>query len=345
MLGERNTNVGLNTAIEKICDELGKPMSLPGSALRQLLQGNIFAMSAKERRGERWEIVKTPIADDDLLRLLQAIKKYGLDPLNKEIYPYFNMDGSMTPTLTIDGWLKLVNQQPDYEGYEQDFSKEMVEIPGTNKKVVAWFEVKIYRKSLPRPIVVREYFDEVFRGVKRSDRNGRDLGYAKTPWISCSNRMMRHRTFIQAARYAFPCGGLGYEDGVGGVDTSEEAREAIPEVRTSESQTSAPQIVKPQPSCEAAQPDPATKVEESRATLQQKAEQDAKEPQVRICDKYNMTNPKVFDAYLQKAFNRAKEKNKAPREVIMWVMSMWTGEEQKHALEAWNAFHKPPKAA
>ena len=345
MLNSKNS--GLNSAIEKLCDELGKPMSLPGSALRKLLQDNIFALSAKERRGERWETVKTSIEDDDFLRLLQACKKYGLDPLNKEIYPYFNMDGSMTPTLTIDGWLKLVNSQPDYEGYEQSFSQEMIDIPGTNKKVVAWYEVKIFRKSLPRPIVVREYFDEVFRGVKRTDRNGRDLGYAKTPWISCPNRMMRHRTFIQCARYAFPCGGLGYEDGAGGVDTSEEARDAITEVPTSENQTPEPQLVqtKDDSTNKEAKEDrhgEGITAEKLKENLEKRKVESA--PML-ICEKYNMTNLEVFDAFLQKTFTRAKQTKTTPREVIGWILKMWNGEEQKHALEAWNAYQKPTEPA
>ena len=344
MQNERNS--GLNSAIDKLCEEIGKPMRLSGSALRKLLQGNVFAMTLKERRGDRWETVKTPIPDDDFLRLLQASKKYGLDPLNKEIYPYFNMDGSMTPTLTIDGWLKLVNSQPDYEGYEQSFSQEMIDIPGTNKKVVAWYEVKIYRKSLPRPIVVREYFEEVFRGVRRSDRNGKDLGYAKTPWVSCPNRMMRHRTFIQAARYAFPCGGLGYEDGAGGVDTSEEAREAVPEVKTSEQQTLAPQAADSKmdstPNAKEDRQAQGITAEQLKANVEKhKAESAPK----RICEKYNMTNLEVFDAFLQKTFSRARKTNTAPREVIGWIMKMWVGDEQKHALEAWNAFQAPAISA
>jgi hypothetical protein len=57
----------------------------------------------------------------------------------------------------------------------------------------------VYRKDRARPVIVREYFDEVVR------RN-------MAPWQSHPNRMLRHKTFVQGARLAFGFAGVFDED-------------------------------------------------------------------------------------------------------------------------------------
>ena len=156
----------LNKAIDGLCADFGKAAGMSAASYRSLLQDNVFALSYREKdRSGAWVTKTQPIEDGGLLRLLQMAKRFNLDPLNREIYPYFNQDGSVTPTLTIDGWLRLVNSNPDFDGCRITESEEEILIPGTSKPCVKWCQVELYRKSLKYPVIIREYFEEVFHGI------------------------------------------------------------------------------------------------------------------------------------------------------------------------------------
>lgn len=199
-----SAQVELNKAIDGLCADFGKAAGMSAASYRSLLQDNVFALSYREKdRSGTWVTKTQPIEAGGLLRLLQMAKRFNLDPLNREIYPYFNQDGSVTPTLTVDGWLRLVNANPDFDGCRITESEEEILIPGTSKPCAKWCQVELFRKSLRYPIVIREYFEEVFHGiVKRSNSTSgsrsrsEEAVYASTPWVMYPRRMLRHRAFI-----------------------------------------------------------------------------------------------------------------------------------------------------
>ena len=120
---------------------------------------------------------------------LLVCKEYDLNPITKEIYAFPKQGGGIVPIVSVDGWMKLVNSHPAFDG--MDF----VEREDDGKLVS--IECTIYRKDRAHPIAITEYYDECKR----------DTG----PW-KMKHRMLRHKAAIQCARYAFGFAGIYDED-------------------------------------------------------------------------------------------------------------------------------------
>lgn len=136
------------------------------------------------------------VSNEQMAALLIVADQYGLNPFTKEIYA-FPDKGGIVPVVGVDGWARIVNEHPQCDGFEFIYSESTAEF--SSKTVPEWMEVRIYRKDRARPVIVREYFDEVVR------RN-------MQPWQSHPNRMLRHKTFVQGARLAFGFAGVFDED-------------------------------------------------------------------------------------------------------------------------------------
>jgi phage recombination protein Bet len=136
------------------------------------------------------------VSNEQMAALLIVADQYGLNPFTKEIYA-FPDKGGIVPVVGVDGWARIVNEHPMCDGFEFTYAEETVDF--SSKQVPIWMEVHIFRKDRTRPVIVREYFDEVVR------RN-------MQPWQSHPNRMLRHKTFVQGARLAFGFAGVFDED-------------------------------------------------------------------------------------------------------------------------------------
>ncbi|SKC78504.1 phage recombination protein Bet [Burkholderia sp. CF099] len=136
------------------------------------------------------------VTDEQMAALLIVADQYGLNPFTKEIYA-FPDKGGIVPVIGVDGWARIVNEHDKCDGFEFSYADEVTEFSG--KKVPVWMEVRVYRKDRQRPVIVREYFDEVVRRGMQ-------------PWQSHPNRMLRHKTFVQGARLAFGFAGVFDED-------------------------------------------------------------------------------------------------------------------------------------
>ena len=335
----------LDKAIDGLCADFGKAAGMSAASYRSLLQDNVFALSYREKdRSGAWVTKTQPIEDGGLLCLLQMAKRFNLDPLNREIYPYFNQDGSVTPTLTIDGWLRLVNSNPDFDGCRITESEEEILIPGTSKPCAKWCQVELYRKSLKYPVIIREYFEEVFHGiVKRSNSTSgsrsrsEEAVYASTPWVMYPRRMLRHRAFIQAARYAFPCSGIAVVEADGELvdaDTfgpervREKPLQQMPEVRKAE----AP-VAESQPEPKAAKAPDSTVVQTCQA-------QEPNDPGDRpaLCEIHNLKDKDEFQGYLLSTFEKALAKGRTPEATGRWICQTWQGDDQSYALTVWQKF-------
>jgi len=133
--------------------------------------------------------VQQKITDHQIAAFLVICDQYKLNPLTKEIYAFPSKGGAIVPMLGIDGWISIANNHPEFDGQEW---KDLVE----NGKLVA-VECTIWRKDRSRPTTVREYLSECQRGTE--------------PWKLTPARMLRHRAFMQCARYAFGFSGLAVE--------------------------------------------------------------------------------------------------------------------------------------
>jgi phage recombination protein Bet len=143
---------------------------------------------------------KGEVSTEQMMMLLVVADQFQLNPFTKEIYA-FPSRGGIVPIVGVDGWAKMTNQNPAFDGME------FVDGPLGENKIPEWIECKIYRKDRSHPVAVREYFAEVNRGTD--------------PWKSHPRRMLRHKAMIQAARLAFSFVGI-YDE-----DEGERVREAI----------------------------------------------------------------------------------------------------------------------
>lgn len=125
------------------------------------------------------------VSNEELMVFMSIANEYKLNPLSKEIYA-FNNRGAIQPIVSIDGWLKIINQHPQFDGMEfQDHAEN-----GQLQAVTC----RIFRKDRSRATEVTEYMSEC-RGTSE-------------PWKKWPARMLRHKAAIQAARYAFGLSGI-----------------------------------------------------------------------------------------------------------------------------------------
>lgn len=126
------------------------------------------------------------VSDEQFLQFLVVANEYNLNPFIKEIYA-FPANGGIQPIVSIDGWLKIINNNPAFDGMEFIDTLD-------DKNSLVSVTCKIYRKDRTRPVEVTEYMLEC---RKNSDT-----------WNKWPARMLRHKATIQAARYAFSFGGI-----------------------------------------------------------------------------------------------------------------------------------------
>lgn len=134
--------------------------------------------------------IKGKASDEQFAAFLMVADKYGLNPLTKEIYA-FPQDGGIVPIVGVDGWARIINNHPAFDGME--FSDERDE----SGKIVS-ITCRMFRKDRERATEATEYLAECARGTQ--------------PWKQWPARMLRHKAMIQAARYAFGFTGIIEED-------------------------------------------------------------------------------------------------------------------------------------
>lgn len=140
------------------------------------------------------------VTDEQMMALLVVADQYGLNPFTGEIFA-FNDKGAIKPMVSVDGWLRIINEHPQFDGMEFHYAEEW-ETPIRGRNTYAWIECVIYRKDRSRPTIIREYIDECYQGP-RGNGNGFD-----GPWQTTTKRMLRHRSIIQCGRVAFGFAGL-----------------------------------------------------------------------------------------------------------------------------------------
>jgi len=147
--------------------------------------------------------------NDELLALVVVSNEYGLNPLTKEIYAFPAKGGGIVPVVSIDGWLRMMNDHPQFDGIDYEWEHD-------GEKLAACTAI-IFRKDRSKPVRVTEYLAECKR--------------ATDPW-KMEHRMLRHKATIQCARVAFGFSGITDEDeaantpGLASIDVTPKAEES-----------------------------------------------------------------------------------------------------------------------
>lgn len=128
--------------------------------------------------------------EEQFMALVVVANTYGLNPLLKEIYAFPAKGQGIVPMVSIDGWIRIMNEHPQFDGIDFDYHND------ENGKTEA-IESIIYRKDRTHPIKVIEYLEECERPTD--------------PWKKSPRRMLRHRALMQGARIAFGFSGIAAE--------------------------------------------------------------------------------------------------------------------------------------
>ncbi len=126
-------------------------------------------------------------SDTEFMALVIVCNEYGLNPMLKEIYAFPAKGGGIVPMVSVDGWIRIMNSHPMFDGIEFDYINDQ------SGKTIA-IEAIIHRKDRTRPIKVMEYLAECQGQTE--------------PWKKAPFRMLRHRSLIQCARVAFGFSGI-----------------------------------------------------------------------------------------------------------------------------------------
>lgn len=129
---------------------------------------------------------KGQVTDAQMTALLLVAEQYGLNPWTKEIYAFPDRNNGIVPVVGVDGWSRIINEHPQFDGLDFDQDDESC-------------TCIIFRKDRNHPTKVTEYMTECKR-----DGVG--------PWKSHPKRMLRHKALIQCARLAFGFVGIYEQD-------------------------------------------------------------------------------------------------------------------------------------
>jgi phage recombination protein Bet len=149
---------------------------------------NKYGMDAKAFHDTlRATVVPPNTSNEDFAAFLLVAAHYNLNPITKEIFAFPKRGGGIQPIVSVDGWANLINSHPECDGIE--FADHM-----DDKGGLISITCKIYRKDRAHACTATEYMDECRRDT--------DV------WKKWPRRMLRHKSLIQAARYAFGFSGI-----------------------------------------------------------------------------------------------------------------------------------------
>lgn len=127
---------------------------------------------------------KGQATDAQFTALMIVANQYGLNPWTREIFA-FPDKGSIVPVVGVDGWSRIINDHPQFDGMEFEQDNEQC-------------TCIIFRKDRSHPVKTTEYLSECKRDTQ--------------PWKSHPKRMLRHKSLIQCARLAFGYTGIYDQD-------------------------------------------------------------------------------------------------------------------------------------
>jgi len=177
----------MSTALTTLTQKLAATLNMgDGKGLENTLKATVFKDAT----------------DDQLAALIVVANQYGLNPWTKEIYA-FPHKGKIVPVVGVDGWSRIINTHPQFDGldFEQD-----------NESCTCI----IWRKDRAHPIKITEWLSE----CRRTNSE---------PWKEFPRRMLRHKALIQCARLAFGYVGIYDQDEAERIIEAEPIPQPLPQ--------------------------------------------------------------------------------------------------------------------
>jgi phage recombination protein Bet len=173
---------------------LASRFNIEPTKLLEVLRGTVIKPDRNGKAATNEEIAAFCIVAD----------QYGLSPFTREIHAFTSGDKGVVPIVGIDGWTKIVNTRGDFDGLEFD---DVSDEQGGPVAVTC----RMFVKGRTHPVAVTERFSECKRN--------------SIPWQTMPWRMLRHKAYMQAARYAF---------GLAGIYDEDEARDIVKNAKRGE---------------------------------------------------------------------------------------------------------------
>ena len=192
-MAEKNKNGALTLMAER--------MNLDPKRLHDTLVSTVFKGATQE----------------ELVTLVVVANEHNLNPLQKEIYAFPSKSGGIVPVISVDGWIKIMNSHPKFNGIH--FNTTIDE-----KGAPVSCACTIWVKGRDNPTVITEFFSECKRNSE--------------PWNQYPHRMLRWKALSQGVRTAF--GFAGYTDSE--PEVSAEAADVIAKPVFSESEADGDKI-------------------------------------------------------------------------------------------------------
>lgn len=146
------------------------------------------------------ETVFKGATDAEMMTLVVVANEYGLNPLTREMYAFPKKGGGIVPVVAIDGWVKMANRTKRVQKVE--FTTTFKDVKGQGQRIpdecTCTMTVKAEEGGEPSVFAITEYYDECNR--------------PSDPWRTMPCRMLRHKAYMQCARYAFGFSGIYDED-------------------------------------------------------------------------------------------------------------------------------------
>lgn len=160
----KNPDANAGTLVTRMAGQFG----VDKNKLLSTLKSTAFKLSSGE------------VSNEQMMALMVVADQHGLNPFTREIYA-FPDKGGVVPVVGVDGWSRIINNHPQFDGMDFDQDDESC-------------TCTIYRKDRSHPVKVTEYMAECKRNTG--------------PWGSHPRRMLRHKAMIQCARIAFSFSGI-----------------------------------------------------------------------------------------------------------------------------------------
>ena len=158
---------------------------------------------------------------EKIIEFLMICREHGMNPATKEIYAFYSFDRllgawKLTAGVAFDGWVKLMNAHPRYDGHESSHVF-VLDRDGNATETPISCTVVIYRSDRTRPTKVTLFFKEWDQGKGQ---------WGKQPCWQLYVKALKH-----CARVAFSFAGISAEE----FDELADRTEIVSDVETARS--------------------------------------------------------------------------------------------------------------
>jgi RecT family len=152
---------------------VGARFSMEADALLTVLAATVFP---KHKDG-------SPPTKAELTAFLAICYETGMNPFTREIFAYVAKSGNIETIISVDGWLRKLNEHPKYQGME------ITEVNDEKTGKPISITAIAYRSDREKHTPITEYYAECYRDTE--------------PWKTMPHRMMRNKVIRQVVRFTF----------------------------------------------------------------------------------------------------------------------------------------------